>query len=223
MEHEEPQCTLCPYDWVERFCRKEHGKAPRNCPTARHADLIRESKAEACTGEFRAMVREATIREGAGYSGKERGYRAVCPSKPRILEGVCPPGREARISDRLQTRGPAPNPSCKHYPGSFSCTVENGLGRCRRIHCSRSEPFSGTDPHPRVSDGNRGREASTAGFHSAGMCPDRTLKGAQSGKASRSRLLPQTVHPWYTDSVSSIHPWRPSGLPYQQRQPVCGP
>lgn len=86
MESKTPQCAVCPYDWSERFCRHEKGKAPQNCPTARHQDLVAQSVAESQSGETCEFARQASIQEASGYGHKERGYAAVRPMKPRILE-----------------------------------------------------------------------------------------------------------------------------------------
>jgi hypothetical protein len=33
MAAHQPQCAVCPYEWSERSCRHDHGKAPVNCPS----------------------------------------------------------------------------------------------------------------------------------------------------------------------------------------------
>lgn len=86
MDPEKAQCALCPHDWSERLCRKEHGKAPQNCPTARHQDLIRQSVEEVCSEKIARFAREASVQEGEGYGGREKGYQSVRPIKPRIVE-----------------------------------------------------------------------------------------------------------------------------------------
>lgn len=86
MEQKQPQCALCPYDWSERFCRSEHGKAPKNCPTARHKDFIEQSIHEVQSSAACEFARAASIQEAEGYTDKEKGYESVRPIKPRILE-----------------------------------------------------------------------------------------------------------------------------------------
>lgn len=88
MKSNEPQCALCPYDWADRFCRHEAGKAPKNCPTARHRGLIEQSIASVQSGPFCEFARAASILEGEGYADKEKGYRLVRPIRPRILEVI---------------------------------------------------------------------------------------------------------------------------------------
>ncbi|MHC1744322.1 MAG: DUF1847 domain-containing protein [Syntrophobacteraceae bacterium] len=88
MKDKEPQCALCPYDWAERFCRHEAGKAPRNCPTARHQDLIKHSIAAVQSGPDCEFARTASILEAEGYADKEKGYGSVRPIRPRILEVI---------------------------------------------------------------------------------------------------------------------------------------
>jgi uncharacterized metal-binding protein len=84
----EPQCAVCPYDWSERFCREEGGKAPKNCPSLQHQDLVRQSIEEVRTPEVFEFARQASIQEAQGYGDKEKGYAQVRPVKPRILEIV---------------------------------------------------------------------------------------------------------------------------------------
>jgi uncharacterized metal-binding protein len=82
----QPQCAVCPYEWSERFCRHDHGKAPANCPTARHQGLAAESLEAIGAGEIREFARQASIQEAEGYCDREKGYGAVRPAKPRIVE-----------------------------------------------------------------------------------------------------------------------------------------
>ena len=82
----QPQCAVCPYEWSERFCRHDHGKAPANCPSLRHQDLAAESLEAIRTGEVREFARQASIQEAEGYCDREKGYGAVRPAKPRIVE-----------------------------------------------------------------------------------------------------------------------------------------
>jgi uncharacterized metal-binding protein len=82
----QPQCAVCPYEWSERFCRHDHGKAPANCPSIRHQDLAAESLDAIGSGEVREFARQASIQEAEGYCDREKGYGAVRPAKPRIVE-----------------------------------------------------------------------------------------------------------------------------------------
>jgi len=86
METKYPQCALCPFDWSERLCRHPEGKAPPNCPTARHEDLAGEAAARVRSDGVIDFAREASIQEAEGYADREKGYAAVRPVKPRILE-----------------------------------------------------------------------------------------------------------------------------------------
>ncbi len=86
MKERSPQCAVCPYDWPERLCRREDGKAPKNCPTARHRELIRQSVNEVQTGAMSQFARAASIQEAEGYIDKDKGYASVRPIKPRILD-----------------------------------------------------------------------------------------------------------------------------------------
>lgn len=86
MPARQPQCAACPYEWSERFCRRAEGKAPANCPSLLHQDLVKESLAAVASGELREFARQASIQEAEGYCGREEGYGAVRPAKPRIVE-----------------------------------------------------------------------------------------------------------------------------------------
>ncbi len=85
---EVPGCALCPYEWAERYCRRPGGKAPKNCPSLRHPELASEAMAlvgEPTVGNF---SRNCSIQEAQAYGGRELGYEAVHPIKPRIREIV---------------------------------------------------------------------------------------------------------------------------------------
>lgn len=86
MEKTDPRCSLCPHDWSERYCRKEGGKAPADCPSIRHRDVIDASLEELKSPEVLRFARCASIQEASGYGGREKGYAAVRPIKPRIVE-----------------------------------------------------------------------------------------------------------------------------------------
>jgi uncharacterized metal-binding protein len=76
-------------DWPERFCRKEGGKAPKDCPTVLHKRLAKEAKKElARDPDLKEFTRQASIQEGEGYGNRDRGYKYVYPLKPRIQETV---------------------------------------------------------------------------------------------------------------------------------------
>ena len=86
MQTKPPECARCPYDWSERFCHGEPGKAPRNCPSLRHAELIRQSLEEVQSAAVCEFARQASVQEAAGYGRKQEGYARVRPIKPRIEE-----------------------------------------------------------------------------------------------------------------------------------------
>jgi uncharacterized metal-binding protein len=82
----QPQCAVCPYEWSERFCRHDQGKAPGNCPSTRHQDLVTQSLDAIRSGEDREFARQASIQEAEGYCNREKGYGSVRPAKPRLVE-----------------------------------------------------------------------------------------------------------------------------------------
>lgn len=86
MEDKQAQCAVCPYEWQERFCRKEHGKAPDNCPSLRHRDLVNQATGEFQSADIFEFARQASIQEAEGYGDRHLGYDSVRPIKPRILE-----------------------------------------------------------------------------------------------------------------------------------------
>ncbi len=88
MAIKQPQCALCPYEWSERLCRIEGGKAPRNCPTARHQDFVRQSIDELHSESVCEFARQASIQEAEAYADKDKGYESLRPIKPRILEVI---------------------------------------------------------------------------------------------------------------------------------------
>ena len=88
MKEGSPQCALCPYEWPDRACRRAGGMAPGNCPTEVHPDFVKQSAEEVRTGDVSEFARAASIQEAEGYADKEKGYDAVRPVKPRILEIV---------------------------------------------------------------------------------------------------------------------------------------
>jgi len=79
---------LCPYDWPERLCHHDHGKAPKNCPTARHEDFVKQSIDEVQSKGVCEFARQASMQEAEGYADREKGYGFVRPLKPRILEVI---------------------------------------------------------------------------------------------------------------------------------------
>ncbi len=85
-EIKQPQCALCPFDWADRLCRTDKGKAPKNCPTSCHKDFVKQSIEEVQSDNVCKFARAASIQESEGYTNKEKGYGSVRPIKPRILE-----------------------------------------------------------------------------------------------------------------------------------------
>ncbi|MGE4299574.1 MAG: DUF1847 domain-containing protein [Desulfovibrionaceae bacterium] len=85
---ENPTCALCPYDWSERYCRRDKGKGPKNCPSLLARDLKEEAAALVGDPEILAFSRNCSMQEAAGYGGREQGYARVHPVKPRLLEIV---------------------------------------------------------------------------------------------------------------------------------------
>ena len=83
-----PHCALCPFDWSERYCRTGAGKAPADCPSLRLRALIDPARAATQAAGNREFARQASLQEAACYGGREAGYGAVHPLKPRIVEIV---------------------------------------------------------------------------------------------------------------------------------------
>lgn len=83
-----PQCALCPFDWSERFCRTGKGKAPKNCPSLRLKPLVGQAREATLAPVNREFARQASLQEATCYGGREEGYGAVKPLKPRIVEIV---------------------------------------------------------------------------------------------------------------------------------------
>jgi uncharacterized metal-binding protein len=81
-----PGCARCPFKPQERICQDEAGKAPPFCPTTNETALIEKALKELTKPEILEFSRQASIQEGEGYTGKEQGYAAVRPLKPRIVE-----------------------------------------------------------------------------------------------------------------------------------------
>ncbi|MFZ0926976.1 MAG: DUF1847 domain-containing protein [Syntrophobacteraceae bacterium] len=88
MSAPQPQCAACPYEWSERFCAHDHGKAPGNCPSTRHQDLASESLDAVNSPSVHEFARQASIQEAEGYCDREKGYDRVRPVKPRIVETI---------------------------------------------------------------------------------------------------------------------------------------
>jgi len=83
-----PTCARCPYDWSQRFCRAASGKAPANCPSLRSRALCAEAVSATVSPDNLEFARQASMQECACYGGREAGYDAVRPIKPRIVETV---------------------------------------------------------------------------------------------------------------------------------------
>ena len=83
-----PHCATCPYDWSERWCRSAKGKAPADCPSLRMRDLAETSVACMAAEPCHEFAKQASLQEASCYGGREAGYGAVVPLKPRIVELV---------------------------------------------------------------------------------------------------------------------------------------
>jgi len=83
-----PQCALCPFDWSERYCRTGKGKAPADCPSLRLRALTGQAREATLAPDNQEFARQASLQEAACYGGRESGYGAVYPLKPRIVEIV---------------------------------------------------------------------------------------------------------------------------------------
>ena len=86
MNTEIPGCARCSFQPSERICQSVDGKAPPYCTTTNHAGVIEEALKEFQKPEIREFAKQASIQEGSGYAGRERGYDHVRPLKPRIME-----------------------------------------------------------------------------------------------------------------------------------------
>ena len=86
MANTHAECALCPYDWSERYCRREGGKAPKNCPSTNHPELIAEALAATKSPSVCEFARQASLQEAEGYGNRGDNYETVQPIKPRIAE-----------------------------------------------------------------------------------------------------------------------------------------
>ncbi len=86
MGNKHAECALCPYEWSERYCRKENGKAPKNCPSTNHPELIAEALAATKSQQVCEFARQASIQEAEAYGNRGDNYASVYPIKPRIAE-----------------------------------------------------------------------------------------------------------------------------------------
>jgi uncharacterized metal-binding protein len=81
-----PRCAACPYEWRERACHHLGGKGPPNCPTLLYRKTAENSIDVLKDTNLFEFARQASIQEAEGYGGRELGYEAVRPIKPRIVE-----------------------------------------------------------------------------------------------------------------------------------------
>ena len=88
METPLPQCARCSIKMAERMCLKEDGRGPDFCPTKSCEPIIEKAVAKTCSDDLLEFVRQASIQEGEGYEGRERGHENVRPAKPRIEETI---------------------------------------------------------------------------------------------------------------------------------------
>lgn len=87
MNEPDPKCAQCPYDWSNRYCRSEEGKAPKFCPSVAHQQLARAAVDE-MPPDIRHFACQASIQEAQGYADRHRGYENIRPAKPRIEEVI---------------------------------------------------------------------------------------------------------------------------------------
>ncbi len=80
-------CARCPYDKMERLCRKKDGKDLPTCPTSHKTDLLKKSLNE-YQGDVLEFAKQASIQEGSGYGSKELGYEYTRAIKTRIEETI---------------------------------------------------------------------------------------------------------------------------------------
>jgi uncharacterized metal-binding protein len=83
-----PTCAVCSVEVPDRFCRREKGKAPGNCPSTRSPEIVREALAILEDPEVMEMARQASIQEGEAYGDRDKGYAHIRPIKPRIQETI---------------------------------------------------------------------------------------------------------------------------------------
>lgn len=81
-----PQCAVCPYEWRDRACHHSGGKGPASCPTLHHRRMAQDTVQVLQDANLLEFARQASIQEGEGYGGRELGYEAVRPIKPRLVE-----------------------------------------------------------------------------------------------------------------------------------------
>jgi uncharacterized metal-binding protein len=79
-------CADCPFKNAERLCMHIDGKHPDNCPTVNQRRVLERALKEYEKPEIAAFALQASVQEGEGYADRDRGYAAVKPLKPRILE-----------------------------------------------------------------------------------------------------------------------------------------
>ncbi len=79
-------CAHCPFPLAERLCRNPDGRAPRFCPTRDLPELAEEGMKLYRESGMLEFARQASIQEGEGYTGREKGYARVRPCKTRIEE-----------------------------------------------------------------------------------------------------------------------------------------
>jgi uncharacterized metal-binding protein len=88
MRAEEARCARCGIEVSDRLCQAQDGKAPGFCPTSQQDRAIQSALQELEHSEVAEFARLASIQEGEGYAGRERGYEHVRPVKPRIQETI---------------------------------------------------------------------------------------------------------------------------------------
>jgi uncharacterized metal-binding protein len=86
MDSKYATCAVCPYEYSERYCMREQGKGPENCPSLVHKDLKERALEALKSPDVFEFARQASLQEGAGYNNRDKGYSHISPLKPRIVE-----------------------------------------------------------------------------------------------------------------------------------------
>ncbi|MFH0785935.1 MAG: DUF1847 domain-containing protein [Pseudomonadota bacterium] len=86
MQQNSPNCARCPFQIVNRVCRKEDGRHPENCPTICQNELTTKVLEEYATADNQQFAKQASLQEKDGYCDRQLGYAKVRPAKTRVEE-----------------------------------------------------------------------------------------------------------------------------------------